>query len=154
MYTRLPHTSRCPVPAAWQVVAVSALLASLVFSACASSGGSARTPRDRDRISPEELQLQPSGDAYEAVRRLRPQWLRSRSVSIGNQAFPRVFVDERDFGPLRSLRDIGVETVEEMRFMSPADATTRYGTGYPGGIIFVVLKRVPVPDGVPVVPAP
>jgi hypothetical protein len=30
--------------------------------------------------------------------------------------------------------------VEEMRLLSPADATTRYGTGYDGGAIIVELQ--------------
>ena len=40
----------------------------------------------------------------------------------------------------RALDAILLEGVDELRFMSGPDATTRYGTGYPGGIIQVIAN--------------
>ena len=53
-----------------------------------------------------------------------------------------VFVDGRRFGELPVLRQFGVEEIEEIRFLSASDATTRFGTGYPGGIINLILRRL------------
>lgn len=119
--------------------------ASLLLWGCAtgptSDGG---TVRDPNRISLEELQDQPAGTAYDAVERLRPNWLRSRASTMaggGTAIVARVFVDGREFGPLRALRQVSIEAVGEIRYMSGRDATTRHGTGYAGGIIEVILKR-------------
>jgi hypothetical protein len=86
----------------------------------------------------------PTGSAFDAVERLHRDWLQSRSVtgrSSTGRSYPEVFVDGRPFGPLDSLNQLGTETIEEIRFINPADATTRYGTGYPGGIIEVIMIR-------------
>ncbi|MCJ7630318.1 MAG: hypothetical protein MUO50_18240 [Longimicrobiales bacterium] len=122
------------------------LLFSVLLGSCASGGSSSSSgpQRDPNRISPEELQTLPPGTAYEAVERLRANWLRSRSSTLsggGSVNLPRVFVDGRDFGSLDSLRGFHLDSVDEILYMSAADATTRYGTGYAGGIIHLRLKR-------------
>ena len=69
--------------------------------ACASGGQSdGGASRSRDLITEEELQGINVSDAYEAVRRLRSNWLRSRQAGTGPAAagdqaagFPTVFVD-------------------------------------------------------------
>ncbi len=123
------------------------LFTTLVLIGCASGGGSEApgVRRDPNLLTLEDLQSQPSGTAYDAVQRLRPNWLRMRSTAMGGGAgsvnLPRVFVDERDFGTLETLRDFHLDSLLEISYLSAADATTRYGTGYAGGIIHVRLKR-------------
>ena len=124
------------------------LLASVALGSCASPGPGSRdstSRRDSDLISREELRGLPGGTAYEAVERLRPIWLRSRGPFGLNQpqVLAEVFLDEQHFGPLAYLRQLNLETVEEIRFLDARDATTRFGTGYPGGIIMVFLKKSP-----------
>lgn len=125
------------------LVAVTAIL---TLSGCASGGGSSDTTvrRDPNRITAEELAEFSTGTAHDAVRRLRPSWLRSRgSISVtGSGGLPRVFVDGRDFGSLNSLDDFSLNSVADLEFMSSSDATTRYGTGYAGGIIHLRTKRI------------
>jgi hypothetical protein len=36
---------------------------------------------------------------------------------------------------------MNADNIETMRYLSPSDATTRYGTGYAGGVIEVTLRR-------------
>ena len=125
-----------------------AIVAIFSSSGCVSGSGSsgADVRRDSNRITAEELQEVPSGNAYDAVSRLRPSWLRSRGTLSVNRtgagSLPRVFVDNRDYGSLRSLRDFNVDSVGEMEFVTARDATTQYGTGYAGGIIHVRLRRI------------
>ncbi len=123
------------------------LVALLLLAGCLSAGrsGSAEEERDSDRISLEQLESQPAGNLYEAVQRLRPIWLRSRGPfsTTRPQSFADVFVDDRYYGPLETLRQFDLATVSEVVFLSGRDATTRFGTGYPGGVIQVVLKKGP-----------
>ena len=84
-------------------------------------------------ISNEEL-TQTGGveTVFDAIRRLRPAWLRGRGTSSA-----RVFVNGVDMGGTSVLRDYQVNQIRECRFIPPADATLRFGTGFAGGVIEV-----------------
>jgi len=114
--------------------------------ACVSTGSPQRSGAepDRYRITREQLQTLPSGSAYEAVERFHGDWLRGRGATPTTNTgrnFPHVFVDGRPYGPIDALHQLGIDSIEEILFIRASDATTRYGTGYPGGIIDVTLRR-------------
>ncbi len=117
-----------------------AVLAVVVLSsACASSSqpDRSRPRRNRNLITAEELSGLPVATAYEAVRRLRPAWLQTR----GRSSLPVVFRNNSRWGgDPRSLESIRIDSVAEMRYLSASDATTRYGTGFTGGVILVVTR--------------
>lgn len=108
-------------------------------AACASGGGSADgTPRrSQNRITADELAPNQSEDALTAVRRLRPRWLQARGSSASGQNLPIVFLDGARMGTPESLSNISVADIEQLDYLSPSDATTRYGTNFPGGAIEV-----------------
>ena len=76
-------------------------------------------------------------NAQDAVRRLRPNWLRSRGVDEE----PVVYVDAARRGGTRVLSTISVEMIEEIRYLSGPNATTRLGTGHRGGAILITTRR-------------
>ena len=121
----------------------------MVAHGCAAAGaGSAprgSTPRGNpDLITSEELR-DPTVSfmaADVAIQFLRPRWLRSRlSTPAGGRNFAYVFMDGGPFGNIRTLRSLQASDIREARFINPADATTRYGTGYPGGVIALASRR-------------
>jgi hypothetical protein len=121
------------------------VLVVLLSAACASAGppGESRGGTlGSGTITREELAALRQFNAFQVVRRLRPQWLRSRGVANldGQQLLPVVFVDRTPRGEPRELQQISADDVERITFMSARDATTRYGTGYPGGIIEVISR--------------
>ena len=118
---------------------LSLLAVVILGSACASSGqpDQSRPRRDSNLITADELSGLTVGNAYEAVRRLRPAWLQAR----GRSPLPVVYRnDTRWGGDPSSLESIRIDSVSEMRFLSASDATTRYGTGFTGGVILVVTR--------------
>ena len=120
---------------------VASLALALGLAGCASSGGGGGgddAPRgSSNRIIFEELQPLQQLDAYMAVQRLRPLWLRPRG---GNTA--QVLVDgNRQAGGLEALRRLRTSDIQEMRYMSSGDATTRFGTGFDGGAILITTRR-------------
>lgn len=119
---------------------VASLALALGLTGCASSGGGGGTGAPRgsaNRIILEELEPVQQLDAYDAVRRLRPMWLRARGG-----AAPQVLVDgNRQPGGLDALRSIRSSEIQEMRYLSASDATTRFGTGFDGGAILVTTRR-------------
>jgi len=114
----------------------------LGLSGCASTGGGSggSSGGSRNLITLDELS-DPSYQAMtalEAVRRLRPRWVRPRGAS--NRP-PTVFLDGSQYGDLQTLTGMRVTEVEEIRFIDSRDATMRYGTGFPSGIIAVSSRR-------------
>lgn len=105
----------------------------------AKSGGS----RESNLITREEIAATQASNAYDAIRNLRPMFLRSRGQttfdpSIGQT--PIVFVDGQRFGTIETLKSMPVGEVSSIRFLSAADATNRYGTGYTAGVIEVSTR--------------
>ena len=118
---------------------LSLLAVGILGSACASSGqpGQSRPRRSRNLITADELAGLSVLSAYDAVRQLRPAWLQVR----GRSALPVVFRNNARWGDdPRSLESIRMNIVTEMRFLSASDATTRYGSGFTGGVILVVTR--------------
>lgn len=99
-----------------------------------------------DEIGHDEILVRGANDltAMALVRRLRPGWLRARgqsSFSDPSASYPVVYVDEIRHGGLETLHSIPTSEVESMQYFSSADATTRWGTGHPSGVINVVTGR-------------
>lgn len=117
-----------------------ALLITLTTVGCATSGSSSGTSRNADLITSEELrdfEVQ-SQNAYQVIQRLRPSWLRARGSSFsGGRELPAVFTDGTRFGEVDSLYNLTVSDIVEMEYLDSRDATTRFGTGYPAGVIMI-----------------
>ena len=120
-------------------LAILALALALGATACVSGGGggSARPAgSSSSRIVEEELVTLHQLSALEAVRRLRPRWLQSRTG-----APPQVHVDGNPIGNVENLNAVRVADIQDMRFLNAADATTRFGTNYISGVILITTKR-------------
>ena len=113
-------------------------------SGASTSGatGSARAPSEAEITS----RAAEASNALQIVQKLRPQMLQSRgrfspADSSGSATIPKVVVDDVSYGSVESLANVNAMAVREIRYLSAADATTRWGTGYPGGVILVSLKK-------------
>jgi len=87
-----------------------------------------------------------ASNVLQVVQKLRPQMLRSRgrfspADSTGSSTVPKVVVDDVSYGSVDALANLNAIAVREIRYLSAADATTRWGTGYPGGVILVTMKK-------------
>lgn len=129
----------------------------ILLAGCAGAGsGNRGSPGDRSRrfdvIERAELARVLRYDALEAIRQLRPRWLRGRGRFIsfvGSTGQPTV---ERGEGRVRAYVDgiardlklldmLETEDVASMRFLNASDATTRFGIGHAGGAILVTTRH-------------
>ncbi|RMH21137.1 MAG: hypothetical protein D6701_02995 [Gemmatimonadetes bacterium] len=113
-------------------------------AACASGGGSRGPTRNSHVLTAADLEPLGGVTLWEAIRELRPQWLRPRPPNSFNDpeaANPKVILDRQPFGEMNDLRRIMATTVARVEFLSARDATTQYGTGYPAGVFDVRSKR-------------
>jgi hypothetical protein len=132
--------------------------------ACASgTGGSGGGGGSADLITQAQIDEASLDNVLEVVRRYRPRWLqRTRSPTSSGVAplvgrpgmpqdpgqlvvtdvYPTVVRDGVRLGEVGTLASISPRTVASIRFVSATDATTRYGSGYDGGVIEVVSREV------------
>lgn len=110
----------------------------------------------RDVLTTEQLRKSRSGNVYEVIRSLRPEWLQTRgtgsmretprgrsvgtSIQIDQEAIPtiRAYLDDSLLGDAEELRSVDPGMVGEVRFLSAAQATQRYGAGHIHGAILVL----------------
>lgn len=116
----------------------------VLTASCASSGQSGQTEAPRTRssrnvITVEELADVQAQNGYEAIERLRPQWFMTRGGAGAD--VPVLFIENARQASLEGLRSLSVDMIEEMRFINARDATTRWGTGFQGGVIQVILRN-------------
>lgn len=119
----------------------------LMVFAC-STTGSTGPRRSSNVLLADEIAGVAALTAYEAVQQTRTQWLRMRGLRAGqtptmggaNPALPVVYLDGTRIGDVDELRRIRSEVVERMEFLSPSDATNRFGTNHDSGAILVTTR--------------
>ena len=80
--------------------------------------------------------------AYDAVARLRPNWLTPRSSAQAGSAYAMVFVDEQLVGDITSLRNISAYQVGDIKYYDPSQAGARFGLrASTNGAIEVIMKQ-------------
>ena len=120
------------------------LALTLALAACSSSGtaeaGTAAPRRNANVITMTELQAPDilSLSLFDVITRLRPTWLRQRGATSisggGGTGLPEVMLNDSP-SSLDQLRGMRASDATELQYMSAADATTLYGTGYVNGLI-------------------
>lgn len=129
------------IPSLW----LATPLALVLLAGCASGGIAAREggARSQNVIESEQIEATNHQTAYEVVRSLRPAWLRDRPRSVTNPDASEVavYVDGVRVGGISALAQVRAQNIDRMEFMSPSDATTRYGTGHSGGAILIMTRR-------------
>lgn len=133
-----------------------AMLGLWALTACAMAGRG--TARDRNVISAEEIATVNVETAYDAVSRLRGDFLKSRGTvtrttsSRPTQVQPSitVFVDGIEAGSVeRTLHLIPAVEVQQIRLYRATDAVTKFGSRHLGGVIEVTMRRHDPPSSTP-----
>ena len=127
----------------------SLLVLALVLTSCVGTpsppweDGNVNAPRsNRNLLVRAELADFSGESAREVIQKLRPSWLRAvRGASIvAGRVYARIMVDETSRRDLDELNSLYSDDIESMRYLSAADATTKYGTGYSGGAIEITSR--------------
>ena len=117
-------------------------------SACASSGTGAPTGRvlgiGRSPLYADEIGQTTAVTAFEAIQLLRPLYFQDRGPStlfaMGDPRI-RVYLNDMPLGGIEVLRTIPVSEVTWIRYLSPSDATMRFGSRSGRGAIMVHIGR-------------
>ncbi len=122
-------------------------LSGVVATLLGAGGGPATEVAEhggRDFIPRAELEEYRGESAYSTINLIRRRWVRpqrSFNTAFGRDpVYARVVIDGSSRRQLGDLRSMNVDGIENMRYMSAIDATTKYGTGFSGGVIEVTTR--------------
>ena len=110
---------------------------------CATPRSGAKPSSERDLLLAEEIERTSAASAYDAVRQLRPEWLRRRgrsSIQNPGAEVLVIYLDGTRLGTVRTLGSIAVGSILEIRHLDATEATTRFGTGHAGGALLIRTK--------------
>ncbi len=121
---------------------VSIIALALVVASCSSARTGSAASRNSNVVTTEELAEVNYLSGLEAVRRLRPNWLRLRGQATFRQGVAgiRLYVDGSRYDDISELGRIRTTDIHEMRFLTGREATVRYGIDHGDGAILVKLK--------------
>ena len=96
-------------------------------------------------VEQEEIRAADTGpSAYEAIRRLRPEYLTRRATpqpGDAEEGYPVVYLDGVRLGGLETLKNIPLDTITRIRFLRASEAAQWLGRTHRGGVIAVSTTR-------------
>ena len=104
----------------------------ITLMACATNGDlvERKSIKPRYHIQNDEiLKIVSASDALDVISQSRPTWLRSKGLE------PSVYMNGIQMGDLSALRSISINIIKDIKFLTPSEATTMYGTNNMGGVI-------------------
>ena len=113
----------------------------LLLAGCSAAQVGSGTESPRNRLTEAELRGSSAQSVYDAIQRLRPEWLTTRGpTSVTNERGTpaSVFIDGQIMGGPEYLRDIRIMDVREVKYWPASTAAARFGMGHPRGVIEVL----------------
>jgi hypothetical protein len=113
-----------------------------ILIACASGGA---TGRDANVITAPELSHSRAANAYDAIRHIRPEWLRTRdpgSVVYFRASRPAAAVDNVIVGGIEVLQAMPLDTVARIEYVSAWKAAKLYGATFGNGVMLIETRSV------------
>jgi hypothetical protein len=96
-------------------------------------------------ITEDEIVASRATTAYEAIQKLRANFLTYRGETSLNKSrstpYPTVYLDGQEFGPISTLRTIPASHVATIRLYRAWEATTKYGARNMSGVIEVSTRQ-------------
>jgi hypothetical protein len=113
----------------------------LLLAACVGQRDADADPGPHDRNLLTAGELANYSTAEQAVRTLRPAWLRQRSAG-GFQSAGQVWVyrDGMRFGGVEVLSRVNTIEVDSIRYVDGITATQRWGLGHENGVIHIFSR--------------
>ena len=121
------------------------LLAAAFMCACAanSNRASGRDRSDQSRITAAEVRsADPNLTLFDLISRTRPTWLVKRAgTAVQGQTNVVVYRDDIRVGGPETLREIRLDIVASVRYLTASEASGRFGLNHQHGAILVTTLR-------------
>jgi hypothetical protein len=124
-----------------RVVSIGVLFASAVLACAPPPSSFPGGMPNANVITREDIEAVSVSNAYDAIARLRPQFLNSHGKTTiygSDTGYPQVYLNHQRYGDLQSLRTLDVNGITEIHYYNGTEATTRFGSGNVSGAIEVI----------------
>jgi hypothetical protein len=120
-----------------------------VFTTAAAGGCVTGPPQSQSepsggvRLTRAELSNANTDNLYDAIAKLRPEWLSSRGPTSVSDATPTsvsVYMGGSMLGKADALRQLVLLDVSEVRYWDASRASARFGMGHPRGVIEIIRR--------------
>ena len=115
-----------------------------ILIACASAGA-----HDANVITAPELSRSTAPNAYDAIRQIRPEMLRTRdpgAILYFKARQSVVAVDNTLVGGVEVLRTLPTSKVARIEYVDSRVAAKRYGTGFGNGVMLIQTRADSEPE--------
>ena len=115
-----------------------------ILIACASTGA-----HDASVITAPELSRSTAPNAYDAIRQIRPEMLRTRdpgAILYFKARQSVVAVDNTLVGGVEVLRTLPTSKVARIEYVDSWVAAKRYGTGFGNGVMLIQTRADSEPE--------
>lgn len=116
----------------------------VLLTACTKPELNNQTEYNSSVISEQEIDASGASTAYDAVKKLRANFLSYRgetSLRNNSSTEPVVYVDGQAFGNVAALKQLSAGQVAEIRLYRSWEATTKFGLGNMAGVIAVITRH-------------
>jgi hypothetical protein len=119
-------------------------LTACVVASCTNATTQGRSGRaNPTQLTQVELAAANSDNLYDAIAKLRPEWLSSRGPTSVTDAAPTmvdVYMNGTLLGKADYLRQVRLLDVSEVRYWDAGQASARFGMGHPRGVLEIIRK--------------
>jgi hypothetical protein len=115
----------------------------LTIAGCASSGATRPRSGAGTTLTQEQLERANSDNLFDAIMKLRPEWLTSRGPTSVTDPTPTavdVYMNGSMLGKADYLRQVRLLDVTEVKYWDAGSASARFGMGHPRGVIEITRK--------------
>jgi hypothetical protein len=96
-------------------------------------------------ITEDEIVASRATNAYEAIHKLRANFLTNRGETSFNKSqsnpYPTIYLDGQEFGSIESLSSIPAEQIAMIRMYRVSEANAKYGSHNPSGVVGITTKQ-------------
>ena len=115
----------------------------VTLAGCTSAGATRPRSGSGAILSQEQLERANSDNLYDAIMKLRPEWLTSRGPTSVTDATPTavdIYMNGSMLGKADYLRQVRLLDVTEVKYWDAGSASARFGMGHPRGVIEITRK--------------
>ena len=115
----------------------------VTLGGCASGGATRPRSGSGATLSQEQLERANSDNLFDAIMKLRPEWLTSRGPTSVTDPTPNsvdIYMNGNMLGKADYLRQVRLLDVTEVKYWDAGSASARFGMGHPRGVIEITRK--------------